>query len=77
MIVTYHNCTAGWAYARLIQLTAYPVLSQVYEPDELHYMRDVRWKGLGTVQACTIDFYWEKHYGKTAGLSKLELPGAD
>ena len=30
MIVTYHNYIAGWAYARLIQLTAYPVLSQVY-----------------------------------------------
>ena len=30
MIVTYYNYTAGWAYARLIKLTAYPVLSQVY-----------------------------------------------
>ena len=30
MIVTYHNHLAGWAYARLIKLSAYLVLNQVY-----------------------------------------------
>ena len=29
-VVTYHNHIAGLACARVIQLTAYPVLSQVY-----------------------------------------------
>ena len=29
-VVWSHNHLAGWAYARLIQLTAYPVPSQVY-----------------------------------------------
>ena len=25
----------------------------------------------------SLDFYWEKHDGKTAGSSKLESPGTD
>ena len=35
------------------------------------------WKRLGTACMYTLDFYWEMHDGKTAGLSKLELPGTD
>ena len=47
------------------------------EPGKINHVRDVRWKGLGVACAYTFDLYWEKCDGKTAGLSELELPGAD
>ena len=34
-------------------------------------MHDIRWKGLGAAHAYISDIYWEKHDGKTVGLSNL------
>ena len=47
------------------------------EPGRIHHVRDLRWKGLVVQRAYTLEFYWEKHNRKIAGLSKLELPGTD
>ena len=47
------------------------------EPGKIYHLRDVRWKELGAACAYTLDFYWEKHDGKTVVLSKLESPGTD
>ena len=44
---------------------------------KIHHVCGVRWEGLGMVHAFTFDLYWEKHGGKTSGLSKLESPGTD
>ena len=66
-------------------LASYPGSSQFFddarrkirEPGKIHHVCDVRWKGLGTVHAHILGFCWEKHDGKTAGLSKLESTGTD
>lgn len=47
------------------------------ECGKIHHVRDIRWMGLGAMCIYTLDFYCKKCDGKTAGLTELELPGAD
>ena len=66
----------------MIGEASYPGSSQFFndafrETGKIHHVSDVRWKGLGAARTYTFVFYWEKHNGKIAELSKLESPGTN